>query len=238
MNATKRIAALLLCGALLLSASACSQQALKTAGPESSSSASSVSSREESSAVSSENSKPESSSQASSEAPSSSEAAPSTPQKPTVTDDDSSAGTEYLPSIETGSENFQKAFAGNAIDSQFELEYSRSTSATLMVQACNDAAQRWKNMIDVAYQSVLDLSDDGQRESVKETQDQWAAVLDQKLQEIRDDAGDGADAPLEIARGAMLLYRERAAELCSIQYANDGTLPSFEVVSGDEEVKG
>ena len=36
----------------------------------------------------------------------------------------------------------------------------------------------------------------------------------------------------------MLLYRERAAELCSIQYAIDGTLPSFEVVSGDEEVKG
>ena len=107
-----------------------------------------------------------------------------------------------------------------------------------MVQACNDAAQRWKNMIDVAYQSVLDLSDDSQRESVKETQDQWAAVLDQKLQEIRYDAGDGADALWKSPGAPCCSTGERAAELCSIQYAIDGTLPSFEVVSGDEEVKG
>lgn len=146
--------------------------------------------------------------------------------------------TEYLPPIETEDEQFQKAFAGNAIDSQFELEYSTSTSLTLMSQACNHAAERWKLMIDIVYQEVLELAGEDDRNSIKSAQEEWAAGVGGRLQEIRDAAQEASGGALEAARSTMLLYRERAVQLCELQYSLNGTLPDFTAELPEEGAKG
>ena len=222
-----RIFCLIFCALLLLSSAACSQH-------ENESSSSSSQLQESISSAPQETPEP-TPTQEPDPTPSLSQA--ETPAWSGTVTDGEGGNTEYLPPIETGSEEFQQAFSGNAIDSQFELEYSTSTSLTLMSQACSHATERWKLMIDMVYQDVLGLAEEADRDSIRASQEEWSAGAEERLQEIRNAAQETGGA-LEAARGTMLFYRERAAQLCELQYEINGTLPDFNAELPEEEPMG
>ncbi len=144
---------------------------------------------------------------------------------------------EYLPETDTGDEQFKKAFAGNAIDLQFEQEYSSATSGTLLIAACSDATERWKSFVDSAYEEVLALASEADAQSIRASQEEWNQSGDQRLAEIREQAIAEGGA-LKAARAVMLFYRERAAELCYLHYTLAGDLPDFPEITPEGGAMG
>ncbi len=220
-----RLFALSLLCAILLCAGGCSKT-LEATGPSepskaASSTPQSASSREEK--VSASSSAPVSSGEETS--------------VPSESSEEEEEKNEYLPETDTGNEQFKKAFSGNAIDRQFELEYSSATSSTLLISACSDATERWKAFVDSAFEEVLSLSSETQAASIKASQEEWYDTMDERLSEIQEQAAAEGGA-LEAARGVMLFYRDRAVELSYIHYTLAGTLPSFPVILPESGAMG
>lgn len=172
----------------------------------------------------------ESSSQPSS-APSSSMAESSAPES-----------SEFVPAEDlipseapvSGAEDFQALFSQNPIDKQYDADYEVAASFAMMRQACDTAAKSWKNMIDVAYQSALEAASGEQRTRLQEEQSEWAQSIDEEIEQLRADAGDTNEGILESSRQIVLLYRQRAMELCRVKYDIDGELPPFESAPEDD----
>ena len=205
MNAFKKWMSAALCAAMILSLTACS----KTEAP------SQVSSQASSAPSSTVESSQESSAPESSEFTTSEDLIPS-----------------GAPS--SGAEDFEAAFSQNPIDKKYDEEYSMASSFAVMRQACDTAAKSWKNMIDVAYRSALDSVSDEERDRIQAEQDEWAAGLDQRIEQLRADAGDDSEGVLNSSKQIVLLYRERAMELCREVYAATGELPPFENAPEDD----
>ncbi len=131
----------------------------------------------------------------------------------------SSAATEEDP--------FLLAFSQNPIDKQYDKDYSLATSFSMMRQTCDEAARRWKNMADIAYQAALQAAPEEDRAALEQEQDEWLNELDGRIESIRSEAGDSNEGILSSAKQVVLLYRERAMALCRVKYEADGSLPEF-----------
>lgn len=131
-----------------------------------------------------------------------------------------------LQDITEGSEDFKNEFAANPIDTQFRENFGNATSTTQLGDAIYDTTEKWKTMVSVAYQALLDsCSTDEERENAKTVQTQWADEIDQKLE---NNASVAQSDPIEAALLNLNTYRDWAAELCSLKYDINGTLPSFD----------
>lgn len=150
--------------------------------------------------------------------------------------------SEFVPSEDlipseapsSGAEDFQTAFSQNPIDKQYDDDYAVASSFSMMREACDTAAKSWKNMIDTAFRAALDTLTGDDRTALQDEQNQWADELDQKVEQLRADAGDTNDGILESSRQIVLLYRERAMELCKVVYDATGELPAFETSPEDD----
>ena len=127
--------------------------------------------------------------------------------------------------IEEGS--FEDLFSQNPIDKKYDKDYSLAMSFSTLRQACDVAARNWKNMVDAAYQAAMEVASEEDQAALKQTQTQWEMELDGQIDAIREAADDSNDGILASAKQIVLLYRERAKELCKIKFDIDGTLPEF-----------
>lgn len=218
MKKTGKLMSIILSAILLLSLSACGEE-------EGTSSAASPIQAQAESSESTVSAPEESSSALESSAPSESSASETAGSSA-----ESEVTKNIMPDVDTGNEQFQNAFAENAIDQQYNWDFGNAASVSTMIQISNETANKWRYMVDAAYESVMGIAAEGDREAIKNAQDEWVNGLDAKLQQIRDegDTGDSAGA-LDVSTQILMVYRDRTAELCSIQFALNGTLPSFEV---------
>lgn len=129
--------------------------------------------------------------------------------------------------IDGATEGFEYEFSQNPIDKQYDEDYSLATSFSMMRQACGDAAKRWNNMVDIAYEAALAATPEDERYILIEEQEQWLSDLSIRLDSIRDNADDDNEGILAAEKETVLVYRTRAMELCRIKYELDGTLPNF-----------
>ncbi|MCH5353237.1 MAG: hypothetical protein J1E06_07210, partial [Acutalibacter sp.] len=63
--------------------------------------------------------------------------------------------------------------------------------------------------------------------ALQKDQTDWEIALDGRIDAIREKADDSNDGILASSKEIVLLYRERAMELCKIKFDLDGTLPEF-----------
>ena len=130
-----------------------------------------------------------------------------------------------LPAPETGSDAFMDEFMSNPIDAQYETEMEDAASASAMIDACNTAANNWKEQIDAVYMQILDSADDTLAAKVKAEQETWISDQNDSLREIRSAVSeDDAMASVTVAENIMLYYRSRAIDLCAVLYEIDGQL--------------
>lgn len=138
------------------------------------------------------------------------------------------------PSVSTGSgvevSGFEEEFSQNPIDKKYDDDYARATSFSMMRQACDSAAANWKVMVDVAYDAAYEATPEDGRAELQEEQEAWKMELDSTIRQIKEEAGDDNEGALSAGKEIVLLYRERAMELCRIKYDADGTLPEFPTV--------
>lgn len=127
--------------------------------------------------------------------------------------------------VEEGS--FEDLFSQNPIDKKYDGDYSMAMSFSMMRQACDVAARNWKNMVDIAYQAAMAAVPESDQIELRKDQTDWEIALDGRIDAIREKAGDSNDGILASAKEIVLLYRERARELCKIKFDADGTLPEF-----------
>ena len=138
--------------------------------------------------------------------------------------------------MEEGS--FEALFSQNPIDKKYDSDYSMAMSFSTLRQACDTAARNWKNMVEIAYQAALEVTDEKEQSSLIQKQTEWEMALDGKIDRIREEADDTNDGTLASAKKIVLLYRERAMELCKIKFDADGTLPEFLDPEKDLEAVG
>lgn len=186
-----------LCLALAATMAACSGETEKTPS----------SSQAESSAVSVVSSEPEPESSRFVPAP---DLIPSTPE---------ASGVE--------SDGFEDEFSQNPIDKKYDEDYSYATSFFMMQQACDEAAGQWEAMVDTAYNAALKAAPEEKRDALRQEQQQWQAELSNRIKNIRAEAGESNEGILTAAKQIVLVYRDRAKELCRIKYEADGELPPF-----------
>lgn len=123
--------------------------------------------------------------------------------------------------------SFEALFSLNPYDARYDQEYEDASSFSMMRQACDDAASRWLNMVNYAYEKALEILPADQAASLREGQEDWLSVLETRVQVIRDNAGSDTEGILTAAREIVLLYRDRAQELCRVIYEATGALPDF-----------
>ena len=127
--------------------------------------------------------------------------------------------------IEEGS--FEDLFSQNPIDKKYDKDYSLAMSFSTLRQACDTAARNWRNMVDAAYQAALEVTEEKEQGALMQAQTEWEMALDGEIDRIREEADDSNDGIIAAAKEVVLLYRERAKELCKIKFDIDGTLPAF-----------
>lgn len=127
--------------------------------------------------------------------------------------------------IEEGS--FEDLFSQNPIDKKYDSDYSMAMSFSMMRQACDVAARNWKNMVDAAYQAAMAATPESGKIALQKDQTDWEIALDGRIDAIREKADDSNDGILASSKEIVLLYRDRAKELCKIKFDADGTLPEF-----------
>lgn len=132
------------------------------------------------------------------------------------------------PASSSGEEDaFEALFSQNAIDKAYDADYAQATSFSLMLQACDTAARRWKDMADTAYAAALEVCGDDRAAELREEQEKWRAISENRIARIRDEAEDTNEGTLSAAREIVLLYRDRAKALCQEVYQATGALPDF-----------
>ena len=124
--------------------------------------------------------------------------------------------------------SFEAVFSQNPIDKQYDQDYSQAVSFSMIRMACDSAAKRWKTMVETTYQADLELiTDTGENATLREEQAEWEEICENRIQIIRDEADDSNEVLLSAARAIVLVYRDRAKELCQIYFDATGALPEF-----------
>lgn len=141
-------------------------------------------------------------------------------------------GEQVVPPIGVGDPAFQQAFTGNAIDVQTENDMAAAGTLSAIARAYDTAISNWKAMVDVAYQSAVEVSSEEQSATLAEEQSAWASQAEATAEELKSNASGDQNATLGAYREITALYRDRAATLCAIRYAADGTLPDFPTGGG------
>lgn len=130
-------------------------------------------------------------------------------------------------SPEEGTQGFEADFSQNPIDKAYDESYAQAMSFSAMRQACDEAAQRWRDMVDLSYDAALALLSGEERESLRDEQSLWLSEIEGRVATIREEAGDHNEGILNASKEIVLTYRQRAMELCRVKYEQDGTLPDF-----------
>lgn len=139
-----------------------------------------------------------------------------------------SPSQDLLPSAPPeGSTGFEAEFSQNPIDREYDRAYGEALSASMMRQACDEAAASWKGMVETAYQSLLPLLSEDEQAKLLQEQDSWDHSAAEELKSIQEEAGEGTEGALKAAQQTVLFYRQRAMELCKLKYDIDGELPPF-----------
>ncbi len=134
---------------------------------------------------------------------------------------------DLIPDPPEEGDPFEDEFSQNPIDKKYDSDYSLASSFSMMRQACNEAARNWRGMVDTAFRTVLQSTPAEEKDALQAEQDRWEEELDGRIEAIRKEAGDGNEGELTAARAVVLLYRDRARELCKIEFDRSGKLPDF-----------
>ncbi len=122
---------------------------------------------------------------------------------------------------------FEEEFSQNPIDKKYDADYSLASSFSMMRQACDEAAGRWESMVETAFTGAMEVLPEEEQSALLEAQDKWRVKAADDIAAIRKENGDSNEGILTSSKQIVLLYRERAKELCRIKYDADGALPIF-----------
>ena len=135
---------------------------------------------------------------------------------------------ETASKIEREPDSFEARFSQNPIDKAYDEEYRQAMSFSMIRQACDTAARRWKAMVEASYNQALAVTTDtGKIAKLKEEQANWEEICENRVQIIREEAPEPNEGLLTAAREIVLLYRDRATELCRVYFDATGELPEF-----------
>ncbi len=142
---------------------------------------------------------------------------------------------ESMPNPDAGDEDFQTAFSGNAIDTDYLSAINTATDVVASVRAGNNAKTRWNTQIEISLDTLKEL-DESVYEEQEKAQEEWEASLDSAVEKIKANiTTDGSLGNIESAYNVMLLYRNRAAEVLYQIYLINGEV---DVNAGVGEAKG
>ena len=99
-----------------------------------------------------------------------------------------------------------------------------ASSSGLVLQAYNQAASLWQQLIQTAYEQAGEVLSTDSYALVQQEQGDWEAGLDPELQNIR--AQHGEDE-MSAAKDIVNYYKDRAKALCQAVYDATGQLPEF-----------
>ena len=165
----------------------------------------------------------ESSSQISTPSSSAVESEPTPNPTPSPTPSPSPSPTPE-PESSALSGEFEEAFADNPIDQKLEEDLAAASSTGLVLQAYNQAASLWQQLIQTAYEQAGEVLSTDSYALVQQEQGDWEAGLDPELQNIR--AQHGEDE-MSAAKDIVNYYKDRAKALCQAVYDATGQLPEF-----------
>ncbi len=131
-------------------------------------------------------------------------------------------------------DSFEAQFSQNPIDKQYDEDYSRASSFSMILMACDDAARRWKTMTESAYQACLTVLEQAEQAALREQQAQRQLDLEAAVQVLRQGDDGTNESKVSIARQTVLLYRDWAKALCETYFNAAGKLPEFP----DSEIAG
>ena len=142
---------------------------------------------------------------------------------------------ESMPAPDAGDEDFQTAFSGNAIDTDYLTAINAATDTVSSVRAGNNAKSRWSTQIEISLDTLKEL-DESVYEEQEQAQEEWEANLDSAIEEVKANIStDGSLGNVESAYNVMLLYRNRAAEVLYQIYLINGEV---DVNAGVGEAEG
>ena len=122
----------------------------------------------------------------------------------------------FLPPA-TENEDFNAAFRGNEIDLEYFENGYESGSTKAMTRAASLAAEKWQEVIDKAYDTLLAIADDPS--AVQNDRNEWNSTKEDSIDTIiMENEGDSLSAAYEV----VIFCRTKAAQLLEQIYLITG----------------
>ena len=123
---------------------------------------------------------------------------------------------DFLPPA-TENEEFNAAFRGNEIDLEYFENGYESGSTKAMTRAASLAAEKWQEVIDKAYDTLLAIADDPS--AVQNDRNEWNSTKEDSIDTIiMENEGDSLSAAYEV----VIFCRTKAAQLLEQIYLITG----------------
>lgn len=157
-----------------------------------------------------------------------SSAAEATPA-PTDTPAPSPEATPAATPVLTPGTDFSWLFANaNPIEKAFREELELANNQTDLLQADITAIERYRRLINIAYEECLALLSPEDQEALKAEQAQWETDTEAEIEELTDGAEDSDEWKRSAASDIYELYWRRAHDLCEKKFDLDGVMPPIE----------
>ncbi len=154
---------------------------------------------------------------------------------PVIEGDESLTHTQALP-MPTGEDAFVTAFNENPIDAQYLSENNTGLSTQDQMIIIGQATAHWETQMNYTYTKVLGLLNETDSAQFEIEQQAWIGEVPIYLDQFQQDTSDlGSSGSVEYSYRTMILYRERAIELLSVEYEKNGNI---ELVSITGEAAG
>ncbi len=161
-----------------------------------------------------------------------------TPAPTASTSDTSSdvpSSSQGLPAIE-GSEAFVALLTGNAIDTKYSDGITTAASTQESIESTNLATREWETQLNYTYTNLINTLSEDDKTQLELEQDAWRNELPIYLEQFQEETEElGSSGSLEYAYRVMLLYRERALALFTLEFENSGEI---EIVDNSGEAVG
>ncbi len=143
---------------------------------------------------------------------------------PVIEGEEELSYSEELP-MPTGDDEFVKAFNENPIDAQYIAENEEDLSTQSQMEVIGMATAHWETQMNYTYTKVLGLLDEEDTEQFEIEQQAWIGEVPIYLDQFQEDTQDlGTAGAMEYSYRTMILYRERAIELLSVEYEKSGEI--------------
>ncbi len=140
--------------------------------------------------------------------------------------DDEQIIKDYHNPIEfTDNAAFNDLFHNNAVDAAYIEEQKTASSTRDMINITSAYAKKWKEIAELAYQSLGSSLDDANLQKLNDSQNNWSSGLKDVETSFHDEAQQGGTEALLAAESAIMnYYKGRAAQLLEQIYTLNGSI--------------